>query len=166
MKNKIVETLFILADVFEKKISEEMAQIYFRALVKYPEDEVCRVLEKCATNCKSFPLLVDILSMLNPALEPRDEGVETANMIWKCIGKFGYTNPEAAKKYMGTLAWETVQHLGGWQDVCKINNDDRNHFIPQVRDLVIALNKRAKIRCEFGSLPSKDDSQSHFQILK
>lgn len=163
MTQRIARELMVLAEIFEKNLSEELIVFYLRHLSKYPENEVISALEKCAINSKSFPKIGEILALLNPIITPTDEAIHAANLIWSSIGKFGYTNEESAKKYMGQLAWETVECLGGWRSLCTMKNEDRNTFIAQARHLAETLQKKSKVVFDFISISKQNESSPEIE---
>lgn len=53
------------------------------------------------------------------ALEP--DHAALAHKINCAVSKFGYTDGQGAKEYLGADAWAAVRNMGGWATVCRKN---------------------------------------------
>lgn len=72
-------------------------------------------------------------TFLNEAL--RDDKTTTspeeiAAKISGAIARFGHTNPEGARKFIGEIGWEIVQIEGGWSKLC---GSTKEHQIPALK---------------------------------
>lgn len=92
-------------------------------------------------NQKFFPLPAAIREEIQG--NQRDEAVEAANRIVQAMGKYGYTNPERARSFIGELGWRVVEREGGWQALCeRTTNDDLPTLKAQWRELAAVTQRR------------------------
>ena len=92
-----------------------------------------------------FPMPAKIISVLSPKTTDLDNSNEVAQRIFGAVKKFGWSNREDAKTYIGDLGWKVVDMTGGWGQLCETLND---RMIPtltaQYRDLAKGLMTKAR----------------------
>lgn len=88
---------------------------------------------------KTMPMPSDVRDKINPVENDQTLALEAAARIASGISKFGYTQPEDAKNYIGPVGWMVVEKLGGWSLICQTQRtDDMKIFYAQCRDLAKA----------------------------
>lgn len=93
------------------------------------------------------PLPADILEAVNPGnvVSPEQDAVEASNRIIQAMTRYGWTNPDRAREFIGELGWMIVEREGGWRDLCeRTTNDDLPILKAQWRELAKALRSRAE----------------------
>jgi hypothetical protein len=71
-----------------------------------------------------YPTIAEVLRILEGSdLSVKEAGQDTASKIETAIGKFGGYNSQDAEKWLGSVAWATVQQCGGWARICDTTND-------------------------------------------
>lgn len=140
MSVQIIKTLMIMADLFEREISEEAAALLVSDLSEYPEDRVLHALTRCRKELSRFPTVSDIVDRIAPEERPETKAVLIAHSIVEAVSKDGWTNPDRAKERMGEEAWRVVSMAGGWNTVCETLTDrNKPTLIAQWRDLAAAV---------------------------
>lgn len=71
-----------------------------------------------------FPLPVKLKAMIGAAVSPDDEGIQIAGRILSAIASIGPYQVQRAREAIGELGWRVVQAEGGWEALCRIENDD------------------------------------------
>lgn len=117
------EVVSMMVDDFEGYTAEQVMQGY----KTYRQD----------SRNRQFPLPAQIIKILTPTANTDDLAKEAAARVIESVSRFGYTNPDDAKNYIGELGWRAVQRFGGWAHVCqnlglKVSQDT---FYAQVREL-------------------------------
>lgn len=90
----------------------------------FPESsavQICEAIQKYMRNPKNtqFPAPARLNEYLRPQTSKDARAQEIASRIRESISKFGYTNPEEAKAYIGEIGWTVVKRFGGWQSLCE-----------------------------------------------
>ncbi len=72
-----------------------------------------------------MPMPADVRAKIKPGFSsPRALATETVGKIIAAVTKYGYTNQDQAKEYIGTLGWEIIKMQGGWPEVCRRLGDE------------------------------------------
>ncbi len=67
-----------------------------------------------------MPMPSDIRDKIRPvSVSDESIAIEATTRIVTAISKYGHTNHEAAKNFIGQLGWEVVKRQGGWNEVCQ-----------------------------------------------
>ena len=146
--NTKAEVLIGMAEVFGETLTDTRLKAYLKVLRQVTVEELKRAGELILVDetLRRFPLPAQILAVCHPALSPEEESKEVAGRIIAAVPKYGYSNQEEAKAYIGDLGWEVVKMQGGWAEMCR---NMRNHMIPtlqaQYRELALTLRKKAII---------------------
>lgn len=124
---------------------------------------------------KFSPMPAQIRELVSPSVSNDSLAKEAAARIPEAIKKFGYTDPESAKAFIGSLGWNVVNRFGGWAHVCQ------HHGTPEMNALTFQAQARdlARSHLEFSaagklgvapeiSAPAKTSNQlsSASQIIK
>lgn len=117
----------------------------------YAEDLIDLELEKIGYAIKAIRTTIDykpfaaLVGLIRQKVlgNEKDEALEAANRILQAMSNFGWTNPEAAREFIGELGWRVVQREGGWLALCERTiNDDLPILKAQWRELAAATMRR------------------------
>lgn len=164
-ERKMVQKILVtMADFYSRKISADAISLISDALSDLDGQQVITALKKYMTGADSkfFPLPGQIRAMISPEASGDQLALEAANKIIEAMGKFGWTNPEKAREFMGPLAWEVVVRDGGWVSLCeRTKNDDLPILRAQWRELAKVVSVRQK-QAEQAAL---GDSSGHKRLV-
>lgn len=122
---------------------------WYTPLKDIPSDRLIEACNFAKSNLDEFPSIAWIIRKCKGTTRSdREIGQEISTRIEGAISKFGWTNPKGAREYMGPLAWEVVQQLGGWS----VTTDTLNDHMAQMR----------KTWREIGEVVSKNFHESGF----
>jgi len=134
-KTETIKLLTIITAVHPRfEVNKAMAEIWYDLLsdIDYKAAELA--VKKLLTEMPYAPTIADIRKQVAKFLS-RDEllSVDEAWVkIKRAIRKHGYTNPEGAREDLGQALWQSVQFMGGWQELCHSTEPEgvlRGHFI-------------------------------------
>jgi len=148
-RNEIALILTNLAEYFGRNISRAVVMMMVDDLEVYPMEQIQAAIKKYRQNPKNraFPLPAQLIDTMSPELNSKNEAVESAAQVIQAVSKFGWSNPEMAKEYLGQLAWRIVERFGGWRYVCENLGVSISvgTFQAQARDLAIATIERSEM---------------------
>lgn len=110
-------------------------------------DDVTRAFDSYRKNPKNRvpPLPADIRNLIQPAQTDEQLAIDSASRIVQAITKYGYTNPDRAKRFIGELGWEIVRREGGWENLCeRLRDHEIGMFKAQTRELAKSLISRSR----------------------
>ncbi len=110
-----------LAGMYGREIDQLALKIMLDAISDLDHKKVAQAMMDWTRTSKQnrHPLPADIRSMVNPELDKEAEAREASSRVTSAISKFGWNNPEDAKKFVGTLGWHIVERFGGWNYICQ-----------------------------------------------
>jgi hypothetical protein len=156
-RNETIKALAVMADVYGRPISKAAISFMADALMDLDGQKVLRALCDYAKDpaSRGFPLPGQVRAMVSPEVSKDQLATEAANKIVEAMGKFGWTNPDKARAFMGELAWEVVVREGGWSNLCeRTTNDDLPIMRAQWRELAKVVHVRQQQAK--ASLPSPE----------
>jgi len=136
-----------MADLYGRSFGEEATRLFLDGLSDLEPDQVVLAIKQYSRleSSKSFPSIGQIRALVVPAESEDSLAREVAELIPKAIRRFGYTNPDKAKEYLGELAWKVVESSGGWRVLCELTNEeDLPTLKSQWREYAKVLRNRAK----------------------
>jgi len=142
LRNKIAEAYLGLGESFGRSISEIGLKIFLNSIADLPEQIVLDGIMRCALELKYFPSIAEIRHRANPSEGITDEVIanDTVSKVIQAMSKFGYTNSDKAKEFIGELGWELVTREGGWENVCRnVELDQLPIYRAQWRELIKAI---------------------------
>lgn len=173
-----VKRFGVLAAICGKEglINEEFIDLYHRLLTqRYSYQQICDALDKLALELTptspipSVRLIIETIegksigcAVIRPEALIDAEAREAASRVICAVSKFGYSQPEAAKEWMGSLGWFIVDRAGGWNNLCEfLDHDNQGMHEAQFRELAKAqiLRSRAGITST-PSLPMSEQNNS------
>ena len=163
---KAIKAVTACAAVAGKSIDEFAMDIWVEAFLAFNKEELERALgfmRGCYREAR-LPTINEVECFAKQKLSAQEEAQRSVDLIAESIVKFGYTNPESAKNYIGELGWQLVQELGGWNNLCAIES------FKELEYAKIGWRKTAEILHKRASLgvidykPKLTESPSHKEI--
>jgi hypothetical protein len=130
--------IIITAAYYQLKLDPQVIPMYAEDLRDLPLSEVLQAYKIWRRNPKHFrfPLPGQIRNIVRPEVNPENEAREAASRIVSAMTKFGYSNSNQAKLYMGSIAWRVVELQGGWSHLCQtVMTDELPIYQAQWRQL-------------------------------
>jgi hypothetical protein len=138
--SQIKKILVALGVYYNKELSSELFEMYAEDLEDLSLEEILlavKLIRKDPSK-RFFPLPAEIREKVLG--NEQQEAVNAAGRIVEAMAKYGYTNPEKAKEYMGDLSWAIVKREGGWQSLCeRTKNDELPILKAQWREMAKAI---------------------------
>lgn len=117
-----IAKLTALAQLCNFSLSPTILELYDTNLRRLGYQALCNAIDQVIIRRKSrdpFPSISEIAGIIEPSTDPELEAIEAANRIVEAITRYGYTNPERAKEFIGELGWRVVTREGGWENICR-----------------------------------------------
>jgi hypothetical protein len=128
-----------LSAYYAQDLSDSVLKMYCDDLVDLDFSTVSTAMSSWRLNPKNnrMPLPAQIRQMVCPEIDQDSVAREIASRVIAAVSKFGYTDPNGAKEYIGETGWEIVRRFGGWQYICENLGVtlDLTMLTAQVRDL-------------------------------
>ena len=138
-KNELGKIITLTAFYYDKPVSRELIDLMINDLSNLEFNSVYKAYEDYRKNPKNkfFPMPSQIIGMVNPKSDSNDLAKESASRVIEAVSKFGWSNSEEAKTYIGSVGWSAVQRFGGWGYICENLgvNLQQTTFYAQIRDL-------------------------------
>lgn len=134
-QRELKRVLVTMSMYFGKPLDDGVLLMYVADLADLPFNEVMRALVAYRRNPKNRQMLLpaDIRAAVKPQMNEEDACNAAVSKLIESISKYGYTNPDRARAYMGELAWEVVKREGGWERVCElVTNENKLIFRAQI----------------------------------
>jgi hypothetical protein len=129
----------LLAAYYAQTIDDGALAFYAEDLQDLPLTQVLDAMRRLRRQPgrRQFPLPADIRDSANPqggSIQAQSNDI--AGRISAAIGRFGYTQQETARTYLGELGWLVVCRMGGWRALCtSLTTSEMGTFRAQCRDL-------------------------------
>lgn len=151
----------ITASFYGRDLLPEAIQMMADDLADLPFADVSRAYFTYRRDPKNraMPLPAQIRAIVDPVPDAEAEGREAVELIKVAIRDFGYTQGEAAKEFMGPVAWAIVQGAGGWMSICQSDFIHNPGLIAQARKRAEDLINygEVKLRANLNALPPVDN---------
>lgn len=144
-KKQLFDLITTMADIFNRKLTQEICEIYVEALSDLPFDKVSMAIKTSVKTYKYFPTVAELRESIAPKEDDRDIANEMAGAILDAIPRFGYNRALDAKQALGPESWFAVERFGGWQCLCDTLIDQLPAVRAQLRDVcrsVMAVKRR------------------------
>jgi len=118
-KRKIFAELFTaLCELFDKKLSVVLTDIYFKTLEKYTVEQIQAAFDLAFVACKFFPKPSDFIEFITGGQEKLDSeaDIEAAKVL-KAIKTYGAYNSVCFDNAITQAV--ITQHFGGWVKICQ-----------------------------------------------
>ncbi len=134
----VKEAIILTANYYNRTLSEVVLAMYCEDLAETPSEKVVAAYHAWRKNPANtyFPLPSQILGMINPQIDENHVAREIAARINGAAVKFGYTNPEKAREFIGEIGWAIIDRRGGWNYLCSNlgTTIDPTTFEAQIRE--------------------------------
>jgi hypothetical protein len=158
---KLYDLILQNAGFYDAPMSESKLKLFASELAAIPLQELEKAFSifRNEPGRRLLPMPADIKKILSAGEMSGDYiAIEAASKIVEAMSKFGWTNPEKAKEFMGAIAWEVVKREGGWAALCeRTNNDDLPILRAQLRELakVVAIRQKQESNLNREQLEQK-----------
>lgn len=136
-KRSVFTELQKLSIILGGKESTEQLRLITEILSDYDFSKVVKAIRQGAAEFKFFPKPVELIGIINPPVLKEDANA-IVSKIFQAIRDFGYMNPARAQDFLGEIAWNTVQGLGGWRDICLFSGSEATQRA-QMRDMAQSM---------------------------
>lgn len=131
-----------LAAYYQQRIDDGALNLYASDLNDLALGEVLDAMSRLRRQPgrRTYPLPSDI----REAVAPQEGSLlsqanDIAGRISAAIGRYGYTQADRAKSFVGDLGWLVICRMGGWRSLCNsLLSADMGTFRAQCRDLARA----------------------------
>ena len=81
-----------------------------------------------------MPLPGKVLQEINPTETPIDAAQCLLLRAQEAVTRFGFYQPDAAKEYVGEIAWSALGGEPGWRDFCAVKSSEAGVARAQLRE--------------------------------
>lgn len=120
-RERFVRALVFLAKECGKELLEPHFALYCRAFASAGLERGVSAIEHILLNRRErdpFPSPKELLSIAMRSEEDPGSAEDIASRMIGAVAKFGHTNPEAAKEFIGSIGWSIIELEGGWSRLC------------------------------------------------
>lgn len=147
-EKKQLKALMVTTSLYYgREINDAVILMQVQDLEDLPFAEVAKAFNDYRKNPsnKGAPLPAMIRAMLCPEMSADQLALEASNKIIEAMARFGWTNLDKAREFMGEIAWGVVVREGGWAQLCeRAKNDDLPILKAQWRELAKVVAIRLK----------------------
>ncbi len=141
---KVAAKIAMVNTIYGITQSNEAVMYQANLLREFDLQKVIQAFDKFMVSNKTNrpPTPAHIIELINPIESLAAKADIIISRIETAIRRFGYTEPEEAKEYIGELGWQIVQFRGGWNYLCQhlgTNLLPGGTFHAQARETVKAL---------------------------
>jgi hypothetical protein len=138
---------------------DDVTSFWFDSLKNVPIDKLSSAMNKLVQGIH-FPCIDEILKSSGVVEFDEDEiAREFVPKIVNYVERFGYTNPDLARKEMGDAHWSIISAIGGWDYVCNLEYKDFTFLQPQWRETAKVCIKKLKAGMADGLIGIETNSQ-------
>lgn len=114
-----------------QEITRDLVNIWITVLADFSDADIQMAFRNAVATLTEWPAPATIKRLCQgTSRDDKQIGEEVATRIESAVSKYGYTNPNSARDFIGDLGWEVVLQCGGWIQVCNINSYDE---LPSLR---------------------------------
>lgn len=160
-RNQLAQQWILTAKYFDKVLDYDLVKMLVDDVCHHKAEDVSNALRIYRKgNSRAWPRSSDIIAILEPKRDDTALAIEAAGRCVQAVKKFGWTNPEGAREFIGEMGWLAVVRYGGWKHICENlgSKIDQTSFVAQVRDLCKSNNSFRKQGFQDGpiGLPESD----------
>lgn len=167
-RNELGLILNNLCNYYSRQSNPATIAMFIEDLENFPLGQIQMAIKKYRQDPKNktFPLPAQLIDILNPSVNPKNEAIEMASKILESISTFGYPNEEKAKEYLGEYGWQIVKRWGGWDYLCKNLGVtiQISTFQAQTRDMAISLYER-NVQGLGGTMPQLPNARQFNELV-
>lgn len=138
----IGELWMAVGQMYGKEINRMALGLLLDAVDDLPANDVAKALKEWVAKStqQRHPSPAEIREKVRPTPQDKDIAVNTTMRVVEAVKKFGWPNPEDARKFVGEAAWKVVCSFGGWMYICENlgASISLTTFIAQCRDALTA----------------------------
>ena len=120
-KRVFAESIAILGEIYDKKPSEQLMDIYYSVLSHFTDEQLKNAINQIIRTNKfsAMPKPAEILEQIEG--KPQDKGLEAWTIVLEAIRSVGgYKTPAFEDKaIMGV-----INHIGGWVKLCDTTKEE------------------------------------------
>lgn len=117
-KKKFMQFMTGLGETFDKKITDTLKDIYWKALEPF-DDEDCEVaFNQLILSCKFFPRPAEFMDILKGS--DKDNALEAWGQVMDCLGVCNPDNPAKLDENIH----QAVRAVDGWHSLAEQSYDD------------------------------------------
>lgn len=120
---------------YQRQLDSHVLQMYGEDCKDVTFEELKWAFEQWRRGARGglMPLPMQLVNLIRPEPDLNAEANETAGRIREAISRFGYTQGQAARDFIGEVGWSAVQGFGGWVALCE--SQDEPAKWAQIREL-------------------------------
>jgi len=146
-RDQILQLLALLSEQSPQPATRTRILFTIEQLTAHPIAKILPALKRLAIHSRTFPTVGEILAEMGIRKEtevqnPAEDAVAIAGRISTAISKFGAWGPRDARQYIGEVGWEVVNMSCGWDQVCKVSDDELGMMTAQWREKAKAILSR------------------------
>lgn len=133
---------------YGQEIPDAVLGLYVEDLADLPFDAIVEAIRAVRRDPKTtrFPLPALIRDRIAPENTDEADAREAAARIISAISRYGYTNLDRARAYIGSVGWRVVELQGGWTRLCEgVTSNQIPSLQAQLRDLAMGTLRRARL---------------------
>ena len=106
---------------------------------KYTLDQILEALDYISDNITTKPNSAHFKEALSGRQKDNKDTAQIAmKQLKTALSKFGYTNPNKAKEFLGGDLWASIGGARGYADICRNFDTSNTSYIAQLRDNISA----------------------------
>jgi len=129
-KKKFAEMMEACGVVFDRQITEPLADIYWSVLKKHTDEEIQEAFTKAIHACKFFPKPAELLEFIEGSPEDRI-AIAYIQLRKACESIGAYESVIFSDPGLETI----IEAWGGWEEVCHLPLEEWQYRQKQFRDL-------------------------------
>jgi len=111
-KAEFSKMMVALGEVFDKKITHELLEIYWRILEHLSMEKLQEVFDRALRTCRFFPKPAELLELANGNIDAQ------AELAWNMLLKAIKAGAHVSVIFEDGHIADVVQSMGGWENVC------------------------------------------------
>lgn len=140
--------LITMSAYYQHRLDDTVVIMYADDLKDLEFSDVVQALARYRKDPRhrKMPLPAEVRGLIETPLSDEDQAREAAARIVQAMSKYGYTNPDRAREFIGSVGWLIVEREGGWTSLCQRTTDDQLPVLKaQWRELARGLITRARL---------------------
>jgi len=122
--NKFSNAFVVLCEIFDKRVSETLTKVYFKALQKFSISEVEKAISSAITSCKFMPKPVELIELMGGGIE--DVARVQATKVFEAVARVGGYESVCFDDPITMAVIE--KGYGGWNRLCNEALDDNRKW--------------------------------------
>ena len=135
IKTEVIKLLTIITAAHPKfEVNKAMIELWHELLGDIDYEIAELAVETLLMQESYIPTIADIRKQAVKITCGRE--VLSAGEAWaeikRAVSRYGYVRPDEAREALGPTLWQSVQYMGGWQELCHSTEPEgvlRGHFI-------------------------------------